>query len=74
MTPVHVLHVLKTVATPCSSTVLTVKRASPEAYVELPDTAKEGERVTLSCKYDAKGSRLHQIRWFLNGEEFVSEI
>jgi hypothetical protein len=41
-------------------------------FVDLPERAKEGDRVTLICKYDARGSRLHQVRWFLNNEEFVS--
>lgn len=41
-------------------------------FVDLPERAKEGDRVTLTCKYDSKGARLHQLRWFLNGEEFVS--
>lgn len=43
-----------------------------EASIALPEKAKEGDDVTLYCKHDRSGARLHQVRWLLNGEEFVS--
>lgn len=42
------------------------------ASIALPDRAREGEDVTLYCKHDRSGARLHQVRWLLNGDEFVS--
>lgn len=45
-----------------------------EASIALPENAREGDDVTLYCKYDIKGSRLREVKWLINGEEFVSSL
>lgn len=39
-------------------------------FIKVPEIAKSGDTVTLSCEYDLEQAALYTIKWYRNNEEF----
>lgn len=43
-------------------------------HIEVPEAAKAGESVTLSCDYDLESAALYTIKWYRGDEEFYRYV